>query len=208
VHGAGLPWREDGRGPRPATGRCLPEDGFSPQLANTQAPQEYIPPIDGVYWEIPLSGVLAFNSHAFNLSDQDTVLHARVNFYYTDQLDRKLVPVNVTNNIRIAAGQAPFTRQTHCASYTVPQGNAITVLTFHTHRRGEHSWVNHPTLGMIYENFDYNDPLYKRFEPWLGWTSSRSSATSIDELKLIAHEVIGPHHEDSVVQYLRRMHGA
>jgi Cof subfamily protein (haloacid dehalogenase superfamily) len=29
---------------------------------------------------------------------------------------------------------------------------------------------------------------------------------AIDELKAIAHEVIGPHHEDSVVQYLRRMH--
>ena len=29
---------------------------------------------------------------------------------------------------------------------------------------------------------------------------------AIDELKRIAHEVIGPHHEDSVVQYLRRAH--
>ena len=28
---------------------------------------------------------------------------------------------------------------------------------------------------------------------------------AIDELKRIAHEVIGPHHEDSVVRYLRRM---
>lgn len=140
---------------------------FSPQLANTQAPQEYLPPIDGVYWEIPLSGVLAFNSHAFNLSGEDTVLHARVNFYYTDKLDRKLIPVNVIDDLYVAAGQAPFTRETYCANYTVPQGDSVTVMTFHTHRRGEHSWVNHPTLGMIYENFDYNDPLYKRFEPWL-----------------------------------------
>jgi 5-amino-6-(5-phospho-D-ribitylamino)uracil phosphatase len=30
---------------------------------------------------------------------------------------------------------------------------------------------------------------------------------AIAELKAIAHEVIGPHHEDSVVQYLRRVHG-
>jgi hypothetical protein len=154
---------------------CLPfssdTDGFSPQLANTQAPQEYIPPIDGVYWEIPLSGVLSFNSHAFNLTDQSTTLHARVNFYYTKNLDRKLVPTNVTANNRIAAGQAPFTRQTYCAEYTVAQGDSITVMTFHTHRRGEHSWVNHPTMGMIYENFDYNDPLYKRFDPWLDFDS-------------------------------------
>jgi len=147
------------------------DSGFSSQLANTQAPQEYIPPIDGVYWEIPLSGVLAFNSHAFNLTDEDTVLHARVNFYYTDNLARKLVPVNVIDNLRIAAGQLPFTRETHCAEYTVPAGDSITVMTFHTHRRGEHSRVIHPTLGMIYENFDYNDPLYKRFDPWLDFDS-------------------------------------
>jgi hypothetical protein len=162
--------------PGPAFGGdCLPfsggSDGFSPQLANTQAPQEYLPPIDGVYWEIPLSGVLAFDSHAFNLTDADTTLHARVNFYYTANLERKLVPVNVIDNLYIAAGQAPFTRQTHCANYTVPQGDSVTIMTFHTHRRGEHSWVNHPALGMIYENFDYNDPLYKRFDPWLDFDS-------------------------------------
>lgn len=120
-----------------------------------------------MYWEIPLSGVLSFNSHAFNLSDEDTVLHARVNFYYTENPERKLVPNNIIDNIRIAAGQPPFTRETYCAEHTLAQGDAITVLTFHTQCRGEHSWVNHPTIGMIYENFDYNDPLYKRFDPWL-----------------------------------------
>ena len=145
--------------------------GFSPQLANTQAPQEYVPPIEGAYWEVPLRGVLAFNSHAFNLSEQDTVLHARVNFYFTADLTRKLVPVNVIKDLRIAAGQAPFTRETHCAKYTLSQGDSIALLTFHTHRRGEHSWVKHPKLGMIYENFDYNDPLYKRFDPWLDFDS-------------------------------------
>lgn len=155
-------------------------DGFSPQLANTQAPQEYIPPIDGVYWEVPLSGVLAFNSHAFNLSDQDTLLHARVNFYYTDDLDRKLVPVNVIDNLYIASGQAPFTRETYCGNYIVPQGDSMTVLTFHTHRRGEHSWVNHPSLGMIYENFDYNDPLYKKFEPWMDFDSADDSDRTLE----------------------------
>lgn len=160
----------------PFGGACsgfMPSDtgDFSPQLANTQAPQEYIPPIDGVYWEVPLRGVLGFNSHAFNLTEQDTVLHARVNFYFTENLERKLVPVNVIDDLYIAAGQPPFTRKTYCGEYTVPRGDSITVMTFHTHRRGEHSWVNHPSLGMIYENFDYNDPLYKHFDPWLDFDS-------------------------------------
>jgi hypothetical protein len=124
--------------------------------------------------------VLAFDSHAFNLTDADTTLHARVNFYYTANLERKLVPVNVIDNLYIAAGQAPFTRQTHCANYTVPQGDSVTIMTFHTHRRGEHSWVNHPALGMIYENFDYNDPLYKRFDPWLDFDSPDPAARTLE----------------------------
>ena len=164
-------------------GACIPsggKDGFSPQIANTQAPQAYIPPRDGVYWEVPLRGVLAFDSHAFNLTEKDTVLHARVNFYYTSKLERKLVPTNVANNISIAAGQAPFTRQTYCAKFVVPQGDSMNLLAFHTHRRGEHTWVNHPALGMIYENFDYNDPLYKSFEPWLDFNAPSDADRTLE----------------------------
>ena len=172
--------------PGPAFGgACSPfsfggSGDFSPQIANTQAPQEYIPPIEGAYWEIPLSGVLGFNSHAFNLTEEDTVLNARVNFYFTDNLARKLLPVNVTDNRRIATGQAPFTRKTYCAKYTFNPGESIAVMTFHTHRRGEHSWVNHPSLGMIYENFDYEDPLYKRFDPWLDFDSPNAADRTLE----------------------------
>jgi hypothetical protein len=107
-------------------------------------------------------------------------LNARVNFYFTDNLARKLVPVNVTGSRTIAAGQAPFTRETHCANHTFSPGESITVMTFHTHRRGEHSWVNHPSLGMIYENFDYNDPLYKRFDPWLDFDSPNAADRTLE----------------------------
>jgi hypothetical protein len=153
--------------------KAKPADGLSSQLANTQSPQEYIPPQPGVYWEIPLQGVLLFNSHAFNLTQVDTTLHARVNFYYTDDLSRKLVPVNVTANNYIAAGQAPFTRETYCATHVVPRGNSITILTGHTHRRGERFWVTDPKGAMIYENFVYNDPLYKHFDPWLTFDAEK-----------------------------------
>jgi hypothetical protein len=162
---SGLPKRKDAP-------TAQSSDGLSPQIANTQSPQEYIPPQDGVYWEIPLQGVLMFNSHAFNLTDQDTTLHARVNFYYTADLRRKLVPVNVTDKISIAAGQAPFTRETYCATHVVPRGNSITILTGHTHRHGEHFWVTDPSGAMIYDSFVYNDPLYKRFDPWLTFDSA------------------------------------
>jgi hypothetical protein len=164
-------------------GSCSPvggRDGFSPQVANTQAPQAYIPPRDGVYWEVPLRGTLAFNSHAFNLTDKDTTLHARVNFYYTREVGRKLVPVNFTNYISIAAGQAPFTTKMYCAKYVVPLGNSMTLLAVHTHRRGVRTWVNHPAMGMIYENLDYNDPLYKKFEPWLDFNEPDDASRTLE----------------------------
>jgi hypothetical protein len=155
-------------------------EGLSSQLANTQSPQEYIPPQAGVYWEIPLKGVLMFNSHAFNLTDEDTTLHARVNFYYTDDLQRKLVPVNVTANNYIAAGQAPFTRETYCAKHVVPRGNSLTILTGHTHRHGERFWVKNAQSELIYENFVYNDPLYKRFDPWLTFDAESDAARTLE----------------------------
>jgi hypothetical protein len=167
-------------GGAPAFGFGCATPGGDTQLANSQAPQQYVPPTDGVYWEVPLSGVLSFDTHAFNLTDQDTLLHARLNFYYTDNLVRKLVPANIIDNLYIAAGQAPFTRESYCAEYTVPQGDSLTVMTFHTHRRGVRSWVNHPTLGMIYENFDYNDPLYKEFDPWLDFNSPNAADRTLE----------------------------
>jgi len=153
---------------------------ISDSIANTQAPQEYIAPIDGVYWEIPLRGVMWFNSHAFNLADEDTVLEARVNFYYAGDRERLMRQSGTTENIYIAAGQAPFTRKDYCAKTVVPQHYSLAVVTSHTHRRGEHFWVNDPAGKRIYDNFSYNDPLHKHFEPWLLFDSPDPAARTLE----------------------------
>lgn len=158
----------------------LASGGLPAQVANSQSPQEYIPPIDGVFWEMPLSGVLWFNTHAFNLSDQDTVLNARMNFYYAKSRQREMKPVNVIDNNYIADGQAPFTRETYCAKYVVPQDYSIAILTGHTHRRGERFWVTNAAGEMIYENFSYSDPIYKRFEPWMVFDSPSDADRTLE----------------------------
>jgi hypothetical protein len=145
--------------------------GLPAQLANTQSPQEYIPAIDGVYWEIPLHGVLWFNSHAFNLSDEDTTLNARMNFYYASDRKRQMVPHNEVRN-EIPVGQQPFTEKTYCESYEVPQNDSIAIMAGHTHRRGKHFWVTDAAGRQVYENFVYNDPAYTRYDPWLDFTSA------------------------------------
>jgi hypothetical protein len=150
------------------------------QIANSQSPQQYVPPIDGVYSELPLKGILWFDSHAFNLSEDDTLLDARVNYYFARSRDRELKGITDYSHNSIANGQPPFTRKTYCAKHEVPQNAEIAMLTGHTHRRGEHFWVTDPAGAKIYESFDYNDPAYKRFEPWAKFESPDPAARTLE----------------------------
>ena len=153
--------------------------GLPAQLANTQSPQEYLPPIDGVYWEIPLRGVLWFNSHAFNLTDEETTLNARMNFYYAQDRKRQMVPHNEVRN-EVPVGQAPFTTKTYCATYEVPQNNSIAIMAGHTHRRGQRFWVTDAAGKQVYENFVYNDPAYTRYDPWLEFPAADPAQRSLE----------------------------
>jgi hypothetical protein len=150
------------------------------QIANAQAAQQYLPPIDGVYIEVPLSGILWFNSHAFNLSDTDTFLDARVNWLYAKKRNREMRRISNTGSNNIAHGQAPFTRKTYCAKHEVPQGYSLAMMTGHTHRHGEHFWVKDTSGAKIYENFDYKDPAYTEFEPWLEFQSADPATRTLE----------------------------
>jgi hypothetical protein len=59
-------------------------------------------------------------------------------------------------------------------------GYQIATLASHTHRRGEHFWVKDPTGKQIYESFDYSDPAYTRFEPWLSFDASDEAARTLE----------------------------
>ena len=140
--------------------------GMPEQIANTQSPQQILPPLDGIYSEVPLTGILWFNTHAFNLTEQDTDLEGRLNYLFPERRERLMQPFNIIDNLNIATGLAPFTRATFCAKHVVPLGYSLAMMTGHTHRRGEHFWVTDPSGSRIYENFSYNDPEYTRFDPF------------------------------------------
>ncbi|MET0343869.1 MAG: hypothetical protein ABW252_22840 [Polyangiales bacterium] len=163
-----------------AASGALGGGAVSESIANTQAPQEYIAPTDGVYWEVPLRGVMWFNSHAFNLETADTVLESRVNYYFAEKRERLMRQGTTTQNIYVAAGQAPFTRKSYCAKSVVPQGYSLAIMSSHTHRRGERFWVNDASGKQIYENFIYNDPLNKRFTPWIVFDSPDPAARTLE----------------------------
>jgi hypothetical protein len=73
---------------------------------------------------------IGLTSRSFNLTEQDTVLQARVNYYYAKERGRQLKPTNVAGNVYIAAGQPPFTRKTYCQKVVVPRNNSIAMMTF------------------------------------------------------------------------------
>jgi hypothetical protein len=154
--------------------------GLPQQVANTQAPQQYTPPFDGVYQEIPMRGILWFNSHAFNLTEQDTELDARVNYYYAQELKQEMRPTNIIKLEASPDGIAPFTRKTVCNKTVVPLNYQIAMMTGHTHRRGEHFWITDAKAEKIYESYDYNDAEYKRYDPWLKFDAATDAERTLE----------------------------
>lgn len=150
------------------------------EIASTQTPQQFTPALDGVYTEVPLRGIVWFNSHAFNLTESDTLLESRVNYLFAKQRKREMRLETDADHVYIAAGTPPFTRKTYCAKHVVPQHIQIATLASHTHRRGEHFWVTDAAGKRIYESFDYSDPAYVHFEPWLSFESADEASRTFE----------------------------
>lgn len=167
------------------TGFCVSERresfaciGFGPpvqgmnrdRVGGAQSPQSHVEFAPGVYTEIPLQGILYWNSHAFNVTDRDAILNARINFYYAT--DTRFPVVEIFDRSRIFAPDAePFTSQTICQDHVLAQGARLFSLTSHTHKRGKHFTVAAPDGTRIYESFTYNDPVDLHFDPPLEFDS-------------------------------------
>ena len=152
-----------GFGP-PAGGRvAIPIGGAQKAQSFQQFP-------DGVYAAIPLKGIIFWNPHAFNLSDRDTVMHGWINYYYTK--DTRWFVHGVFDISKIfSANAAPFTKQDLCNTHVLPQNAHLYSLSSHTHRHGQHFWIEGPDGKTLYENFVYNDPPNLTFDPPLVFDS-------------------------------------
>jgi hypothetical protein len=131
-----------------------------------QADETYAP---GVFGQVPMKGILYWNSHAFNLTPDDTTMHARLNYYFATQQTYPIQPVFDISKI-FAPNAAPFTTQTVCNDHVLPQGARLFDLSSHTHKHGKHFTVDTPS-GRIYDSFVYNDPADLSFNPPLAFDS-------------------------------------
>lgn len=128
--------------------------------------------VPGAFREIPIRGFVYWNLHAFNLTSRPADLHARMNLLYTD--DRRFEEFHSSIPGPIPA-VAPFTRQDTCGSFTMPLGSTLIRFSSHTHRHGEHFWVDSPSGERMYDSFQYSDPTYAVIDPPIVYDSSNDA---------------------------------
>ncbi len=92
---------------------------------------------DGVYGELPTKGLLIWNSHAFNLTDEDGKLEAWVNFEFAEPEDQQKVVRAIFNSSSIFAMDVPaFGAQEICNHHVFPPNSRLFELNSHNHKRG------------------------------------------------------------------------
>jgi cysteine-rich repeat protein len=149
-------------------------------LGGSQTAQLYVAPQPGFFGKVPIKGVVYWNSHAFNVTNYDHVMHARLNKLFTDDLRFQELGHNNLSTIYLAAGTPPFTERTVCAEWVVPRGARLLWLTSHTHKRGKHFWVDAPDGRRLYESFTYEDPQMPRFDPPIVFDSPSPDARRLE----------------------------
>lgn len=149
-------------------------------IGGAQTAQQIVPPrADGYYAEVPIRGIVYWNSHAFNLTAKDHFLAARLNLSFARE---RTLPIRTLTDIHAIYdqhGQPPFTVRHYCADHVFEQGTDLLQLSSHTHKRGEHFTVDLPSGERIYESWDYADPVNRVFEPPLRFDSPDPAARTV-----------------------------
>ncbi len=145
----------------------------------------------GVYAILPLKGLIVWNSHAFNLTTQDTEMEAWINMTYTDQ--RTWPAQGLFNDTWIFTQNVPaFQQREYCATHTFAEGTRLFQLSSHTHKRGVR-WLYYappqtpcasPSVcspgnsnSIFYESYDYSDPLTLNPNPPIHYTGTVENRT-------------------------------
>jgi hypothetical protein len=136
--------------------------------------------IPGVYGVVPVSGFVIWNSHAFNLTAEETTVEQYMNFTYIDASERRYQRRDLLrfDNLFAMGEIAPFESTEVCGTFTVEVGTRIVLLSSHTHQHGRDFRIWYPPnercAGVSgctpptdrdpdYRSFQYEDPLYQRF---------------------------------------------
>ena len=91
---------------------------------------------EGVYREIPLKGMIMWNSHAFNLTDTDGKLEAWLNFYFAAPEGQKAPSVQIFDATTIFKMQVPaYSTEEVCSIHELEPNAHLFELSSHGHKR-------------------------------------------------------------------------
>lgn len=132
-----------------------------------------------VYSLMPVTGFIVWDSHAFNLTQEDVTIEQWMNLEFApldEQLYRREQIFDAFDIFAMGTVEA-FTTKEVCTSYTIPQYAELLTLSSHTHRFGKDFRIWYPPNDFCepgpgctapdrepdYRSRDYSDPLYQRF---------------------------------------------
>ncbi|MBY0277439.1 hypothetical protein K2Z84_19075 [Candidatus Binatia bacterium] len=148
-----------------------PQSGAPAQImGGAGQAQAYLPFFPGVFAQIPLKGVIYWNSHAFNTTTEDTTMHGRLNYWFAKNQTYPVVQINDFGAI-FRPNNAPYTKETFCNDHVFPIGSRVFHLFAHMHKHGEHFWATLPDGTQIYETSSFSDPTQQRYDPPLAFDS-------------------------------------
>jgi hypothetical protein len=133
-----------------------------------------------VYQQLPLKGVMYWNTHAFNITNRDHMMNGRVNYYFAAPEDQSNQACRISDFSAIfRPNNPPFTTETFCNDHIFPVGSRVFQLFGHNHKHGERFWVTDPDGELIYDNYSYSDPVIQRYEPPLEFDSPDDAARTV-----------------------------
>lgn len=135
---------------------------------------------DGVYNVLPVRGTIVWNSHAFNLTNQDSTMEQYLNLTFATP-EHQVFPVQTVFPILniFAMSVPPFATQEVCATVTYPRGSRVFELSSHVHKRGKLFRIWGPpqqpcnpgpsctpdVTTPLYISTAYSDPVRLPFDP-------------------------------------------
>lgn len=134
-------------------------------------------PPPGVYSLLPLSGFVAWNSHAFNLTNENTTIEQWINLTFEQDRRYQREQIFASDSI-FSIAVPPFEKREFCSSFDLPQYTQLLSLTSHFHKRGElfRMWLppndgcagapcQAPSRDPDYTSRLYDDPPEDRYDP-------------------------------------------
>ena len=134
----------------------------------------------GVFQQLPLKGVMYWNTHAFNITNGDHVMNGRVNYYFATPDSQATQACRISNFSAIfRPNNPPFTRETFCNNHLFPVGARVFQIFGHNHKHGERFWVTDQNDRLIYDNYSYSDPVIQQYDPPLEFDSPNPAERTV-----------------------------